>query len=91
MERENEGGYNPSNISDREMELGKRKQELFEDNVNKLVKRFTGKEDKLRKLMAEKETIAEDKNHTEDHEHLLYEIRTFKEALQRIEEKEKIS
>ncbi len=74
-------GYNPAE------QLEKRKQELFEDNVNKLVKRFMGKEDGLRELIEAKKEITEDANRAEEHEHALYEIRTFEEALQRIENK----
>ncbi len=80
MFEKNQVGFDP------EMEQGKHKQELFEDNVSKLVERFGDKENELKELMKDKQEIADNPSHTEDHEHVLYEIRTFKEALRRIEE-----
>jgi len=69
---------------------GYSEQELFEDNVKKLVKRFSGKENELRELREEKQAIADDPSHTEEREHTLYEIRTFDAALQRIEAEKEV-
>ena len=60
----------------------------FEDNVKKLVERFRSKKDELKELMKDKQEMADNPSHTEDYKHVLYEIRTFKEALRRIEEGE---
>jgi len=85
MPRETEGGYNPSE------KIEKRDRELFENNVNKLVARFVDREDELKELMEKKREITEDENRAEEHEHASYEVRTFEEALKRIEaKKEKI-
>lgn len=71
------------------MEQGPQKtneQELFEDNVRKLINQFTGKESELIELMEDKENIAEGNHPEEEREHALYEVKTFKEALRRIRE-----